>query len=399
VNPAAYTSDAFGTPTTAGASFVYFAPKPMPRTLELSIDTIMALSSADNALGRLASAGKYLKEPSLFVRPYMTREAVASSRIEGTEASLSDVLQAEAVGGSRDDSDVREVQNYVEAFDHGLQRMDALPVSQRLMSELHEVLMQGVRGRDKRPGELRDLPVYLGSPTDSAETAVFVPPPAIALPELLSDWERFANQPPKLPVLVQCALLHYQFETIHPYMDGNGRLGRLMIVLYLRERGLLPAPLLYVSAYLEEHRREYYDRLQAVRERGEVNEWIQFFLTAVTVQSEDAVRRAEALFDLREEYRAKLAGTRSRASEVVDLLFENPFVTARSVAERLSMTVQGALNLIRALEKKGFLSEIGTIGRGGRVYWFAPAVFEILEQPRRSFEQEEGGTQLTLRAT
>jgi Fic family protein len=369
----------------------------MPRTIDLSIDTVMALSAADNALGRLASAGRYLKDPSLFVRPYMTREAVASSRIEGTEASLSEVLQADAVGDSRDDSDVREVQNYVAAFDHGLQRLSDLPISQRLMSELHGVLMRGVRGRDKRPGELRNIPVYLGSPTDSAETALFVPPLAPSLPGLLSDWARFANQPPKLPILVQCALLHYQFETIHPYMDGNGRLGRLMIVLHLRERGLLPAPLLYVSAYLEEHRRDYYDRLQAVRERGEMNEWIQFFLTAVAAQSEDAVQRAERLFELRESYRAQLAGNRSRAIEVVDLLFENPFITARSASERLGITSQGALNLIRLLERKEWLLEIGTIGRGGRVYWSASEIFAILNQPRRT-NSEGGGTQLTLSA-
>lgn len=397
MDPARYTSSTFGSPATAGASFVYFAPEPMPRTIDLSIDTVMALSAADNALGRLASAGRYLKDPSLFVRPYMTREAVASSRIEGTEASLSEVLQADAVGDSRDDSDVREVQNYVAAFDHGLQRLSDLPISQRLMSELHGVLMRGVRGRDKRPGELRNIPVYLGSPTDSAETALFVPPLAPSLPGLLSDWARFANQPPKLPILVQCALLHYQFETIHPYMDGNGRLGRLMIVLHLRERGLLPAPLLYVSAYLEEHRRDYYDRLQAVRERGEMNEWIQFFLTAVAAQSEDAVQRAERLFELRASYRAQLAGNRSRAIEVVDLLFENPFITARSASERLGITSQGALNLIRLLERKEWLLEIGTIGRGGRVYWSASEIFAILNQPRRT-NSEGGGTQLTLSA-
>jgi Fic family protein len=370
----------------------------MPRALHLSLDTIMALSSADNALGRLASAGRYLQDPALFVRPYMTREALSSSRIEGTEASLSEVLQAEAVGDSREDSDVREVQNYIAAFDHGLQRLPQIPISQRLMSELHGVLMRGVRGRDKRPGELRNIPVYLGSPTDSAETAIFVPPLAPSLPGLLSDWERFANEPPKLPILVQCALLHYQFETIHPYIDGNGRLGRLMIVLYLRERGLLPAPLLYVSAYLEEHRREYYDRLQAVRERGEIDQWIQFFLTAVKVQSEDAAERAVTLFELRESYRAQLAGTRSRAIEVVDMLFQNPFVTARSVSTKLSVTTQGALNLIRALERKSWLSEIGTVGRGGRVYWFAPEVFGVLEQPRRT-DSEDGPAQMTLGAS
>jgi Fic family protein len=368
----------------------------MPRRLDLAAETVMALSAADNALGRLAGAGRYLKDPTLFVRPYMTREAVASSRIEGTEASLSDVLQAEAVGESRDDSDVMEVQNYIAAFDRGLALLDEIPVSHRLMSQLHATLMRGVRGRDKRPGELREIPVYVGSPTDSAETAVFVPPMPPSLPALLSDWEKFANEPPRLPALIQCGLLHYQFETIHPYMDGNGRLGRLMIVLYLRALGLLPAPLLYVSAYLEENRREYYDRLQAVRERGEIDEWLQFFLTAVTVQSHDAVAKAEALFELRETYRGELAGTRSRANEVVDLLFENPFVTARLVARRLDVSNQGALNLIRSLESRGWLAELGTLGRGGRVYWYAPTVFNILEQPRAS--RADGQVQLTLEA-
>jgi cell filamentation protein, protein adenylyltransferase len=397
MDPARYVSTGFGRATTGGTSFVYFAPAPMPRRIELSLDTVMALSAADNALGRLASAGHYLKDPALFVRPYMTREALASSRIEGTRATLSEVLQAEAVGDAREDSDVREVQNYIAAFDRGLQLLREVPISQRLVSELHGVLMRGVRGRDKRPGNLRDIPVFVGSPTNSAETAAFVPPLPPEVPRLLSDWEQFANEPPKLPVLIQSALLHYQFETIHPYLDGNGRLGRLLIVLHLREHGLLPAPLLYVSAYLEERRQDYYDRLQAVREKGEINEWIQFFLTAVTVQSQDAVERAEALFHLRESYRTHLAGSRSRATEVVDLLFENPFVTTRSVSDRLSVSVQGALNLIRQLERQGWLRDLGTLGRGrgGRVYWVANEVFDVLEKPRQT-STADAGTQLTL---
>jgi len=225
------------------------------------------------------------------------------------------------------------------------------------------------------------MPVYIGSPTDSAETAAFVPPMHPLLPELLSDWEQFVHENPRIPVLVQCAMLHYQFETIHPFMDGNGRLGRLLIVFFLIERGLLPAPLLYLSAYLEQNRRQYYDRLQAVRERGELEQWIQFFLTAVTVQAKDAVERAERLFELRESYRRQLAGSRSRATEVVDLFFENPFLTARSVARRLDVTNQGALNLIRGLEKKGWLNDLGSFGRGGRVSWVALDVWRITELP------------------
>ena len=397
MDPSRFQAPAFGAARRDGSSFWYFAPEPLPRHLALSVETIMALSGADNALGRLASAGKYLKDPALFVRPYITREAVASSRIEGTEASLSDVLQAAAVGDDRE-GDVREVQNYIAALDRGLALLPDLPISQRLVAELHEVLMRGVRGRDKRPGELRNMPVYIGSPTDSAETAVFVPPLHPSLPQLLSDWERFVHEAPRLPILIQCALLHYQFETIHPFMDGNGRLGRLLIVFFLLEKGLLPAPLLYISTYLEEHRREYYDRLQAVRERGEIEQWLQFFLTAVTVQARDAVERSERLFELRESYRTMLAGSRSRATEVVDLLFENPFVTGRSVASRLDVTSQGALNLIRSLESRGWLRELGTFGRGGRVYWVAQEVFDIIERPAGSAPVDQGQPQLTLGA-
>ncbi len=390
-----YSSTEYGQPTNKGASLWYFEPEPLRRSLPLSSETVMALSGADNALGRLASAGKYLRDPALFVRPYMTREAVASSRIEGTEASLSDVLQAEAVG-EEPRADVQEVRNYIAALDAGLELLPQVGISYRLIRELHSVLMSGVRGRAKRPGELRTLPVYLGSPTESAETAVFVPPMPPSIPALLTDWETFVHENPRLPALVQCAMLHYQFETIHPFMDGNGRVGRLLIVFFLLSKGLLPAPLLYVSAYLEQNRREYYDRLQGVRERGEMEEWIQFFLTAVTAQAQDAVGRAEELYDLRETYRSMLAGSRSRAIEVVDLLMENPFITARGVASRLQMTNQGALNLIRTLEGHGWLQAIGTMGRGGRAYWVAPTVFDIINRVPGSGPGDVGDIQVTL---
>lgn len=341
----------------------------------------MVLSGADDALGRLASAGRFLPDPTLFVRPYIRREALASSRIEGTQASLSEVFQAEASGETARDENVREVINYIAAVDRGTELLGTVPVSQRLIRDVHRVLMTGVRGHERRPGQWRNSHVFIGSTADSPETAVFVPPLAHRLAGLLNDWERFANEDPRLPVLVQCALLHYQFETIHPFMDGNGRVGRLMVVFFLMAKGRLPTPLLYVSPFLEERRREYYDRLQAVRERGEVQEWIQFFLHAIAVQAEDAVARAQALFDLREGYRRDLAGTRSRAAEVVDLLFENPFVTTRRVINGLGVTNQGALNLIRGLERRGWVREIGGFGRGGLTYWLAAEVFDVLNLP------------------
>jgi Fic family protein len=182
-------------------------------------------------------------------------------------------------------------------------------------------------------------------------------------------------------MLVQCALLHYQFETIPPFLDGNGRLGRLLIIFFLLHHGRLPAPLLYISPYLEEHRSEYYDRLQAVRERGELQEWIQFFLTAVAAQAEDAVTRAEQLIDLRERYRSELAGSRSRAAEVVDLIMENPIISSYTIGQRMQVTNQGAHNLIMQLERRGLIERLGRFGRGGRSFWLAREVFTVLNRP------------------
>jgi Fic family protein len=362
--------------------FWYFDPALMPRELALSPDTVMALSAADTALGRLAGVGRLLRDPHLLVRPYVTREALASSRIEGTQASLSDVFRAVASGGSAPESSVREVENYIRAMERGLELLAHYPMSLRVIRMIHETLMQDVRGRERRPGELRVTPVWIGSPTDTPDNATFVPPLPDEMQKALRDWELFANDSPKIPLLVQCALLHYQFETIHPFLDGNGRVGRLLIVFFLVQHGRLPAPLLYISAYLEEHRREYYDRLQAVRERGELQEWIQFFLTAVAAQAEDAVNRAEQLVDLRERYRAALAGSRSRATEVVELMIENPILSSLVLQDRLQITNQGALNLIRQLERRGWIRRLGKFGRGGRTHWLAEEAFMVLNRDR-----------------
>jgi Fic family protein len=325
------------------------------------------------------------------VRPYVTREALASSRIEGTQASLSDVFQAAASGVAPSDNNVVEVQNYIKAMDTGLELLTRLPMSLPVIRTIHETLLQDVRGREKRPGEFRGTPVWIGSPTDTPGNATFVPPLADEMHEALRDWERFANESPRMPLLVQCALLHYQFETIHPFLDGNGRLGRLLIVFFLVQQGRLPAPLLYISAYLEEHRPEYYDRLQAVRERGELQEWLQFFLTAVSAQAEDAVTRAEQLVDLRERYRQELAGSKSRAIEVVELMVENPILSTYSIERRLQVTNQGALNLIKQLERRGWITKVGKFGRGGRTFWVADDVFMTLNAPRAAQRPADSG--------
>jgi cell filamentation protein, protein adenylyltransferase len=356
--------------------FYSYHPKPLPRSLQLDEYTVKLLSEADNALGRLAGAGRLLRNPHLLVTPYILKEAVASSRIEGTQASISDVFDASAIGGQASEP-IREVQNYVAALNEGLELLESLPPSLRLVRTIHKTLLTDVRGSERMPGEFRKTPNWIGSPDDRPDTAVFVPPPVDEMTKALSDWEKFIHDDTDMPELVRCALLHYQFETIHPFLDGNGRVGRLLIVFYLVWRGRLPHPLLYVSSFFETHRSDYYDYLQAVRERGAVDDWLRFFLSAVAEQATDAVDRAERLADVREHYRDRLAGSRSRAHEIVDLLFENPYLTIRGVVTRLGVTHPGAANLIRQLEDANVLTEVDP-AKFGRKRWVALEIRDII---------------------
>jgi Fic family protein len=328
----------------------------------------MVLADAEAALGRLAAIGGLLPNPDLLVRPYLLREAVSSTRIEGTSATIAEVLDVDAAG-SAPGADVEEVVNYVEAMRWGAERLDELPVSTRLLREMHRRLMAGVRGRDLTPGELRTTQNWIGPAGSTIESAPFVPPPPSELPELLSDWERFANEEPEIPVLVQDALLHTQFETIHPFLDGNGRLGRLMLAFFLVARGRLPAPLLYLSAYLEQHRDTYYAALQALRESGDPAPWIDLFLTSVKVEATDAVGRAQEIIGLRNRYLevAVSLGT-ANAVVLVDLICENPVVTTRSIESRLRVSRPTALRLLRRMEERGVLSEQQAGLRGQRRY-------------------------------
>jgi Fic family protein len=345
--------------------------------------TINALSKADAALGYLQGLGQLIRDPQLVIGPYITREAVASSRIEGTQTSLAEVLQSDAAAQETKttSADIAEVNAYIAATYLGLELIKTLPVTQRLMLDVHRQLLTGVRGRDWLPGEFRRSPVWVGSPTDSPDTAIFVPPLPEQLGDLLTDWEKFVNEPEGLPVLIRCALMHYQFETIHPFLDGNGRIGRLLIGLQLHREGRLTTPLLYLSGYLETHRLEYYERLQAVRERGEIQQWLQFFLTAVARQAEDGVSRANKLVQLRETYVNNAMRARSRVGELVALLFANPFVTVKRVEVALKITNQGARKLIQEAETRGWLEQFAVMGRGGRQYWIARTVFDIIEAP------------------
>ncbi len=384
MDPRKYTAPAFGvahkTPGDRRALW-HFVPQPIQRELALDAETVYALSEAHAALGHLQGLGRLIREPELLLGPYMTREALASSRIEGTQASLSDVLQAEAGARPAQTEDVAEVERYLAASRLGLELIKTLPITQRLILQLHATLLEGVRGEEKLPGEYRRSPVWVGSPTDTPEDALYVPPLPDEMRSLLADWEEFVNSPSRLPVLISCGLMHYQFETIHPFLDGNGRIGRLLINLMLMDQRRLTTPLLYLSGYLESHRTEYYERLQSVRERGEIQQWRQFFLAAVRFSADDAVARAGRLVELREQYRADAATTRSNLVGLVDVLFRNPFVTVGGVERQLGITNQGARNIIRQAVERGWLSAIGAIGRGGRNYWVADRIYDVIEAP------------------
>lgn len=357
--------------------YVAYFPRPIPRSVEISAANLLRLADAEAALGRLAGAGRLLPHPHLLVRPYLRREAVASTRIEGTQASLLEVFDAEASEQPLT-ADVEEVVNYVRAMEAGLVRLSTLPVSTRLLREMHAVILAGVRGRERQPGEIRSTQNWIGPPGATIETATFVPPPPAELSDLLTDLERFVHEQPELPPLVQAALVHYQFETIHPFLDGNGRLGRLLIVFFLVVRDRLPEPLLYLSPYFEERRDQYYEALQRVRERGDLEQWLALFLDGVRVQSTDAVVRAERLTDLREDYRSRVRSvTRGAANDLVDLAFEQPVLNARFVESRLSVTRPAALAALRQLADVGILTEIAG-GPRRQLRWRATQVLSAL---------------------
>lgn len=361
--------------------YTVYLPRPIPRTVALDERTTVELSEADRALGRLAGSGRLLKTPYYLANVYIRREAVSSTRIEGTQATLDDLYEAES--GGTIGADVQEVINYVNAMDQGLALIQESPITVELICQLHVTMMAGVRGDDKQPGIVRQRPNWIGG--NDPATARFVPPPHTELQAGLADLEAFAREELAMPPLVACALLHYQFETLHPFLDGNGRLGRLLLVLYLVKHGHLPVPLLYMSSYFEHHKQNYYDALQGVREKGDIQTWLRYFLRGVAVQANDAIRRSERVLDLSEDYRRRLAGTRSRAHELVDVLMTMPILTTHRVRTELGVTNTGATNLLRQLEGFGIVRPMNRIpGRSNR--WIAHEVMAALR------EETEAGT-------
>ncbi len=380
MQPDSFTSSAPGRVQKTPQGYWAFVPIPLPPQLEPSWELARQISEADRALSELAGIARTLPNPHLLIGPFVRREAVLSSRIEGTQASLSDLIYFEASGTPNGrSSDVQEVANYVEALEHGLRRLEELPVSLRLMREMHARLMSGVRGEHLTPGEFRRSQNWIGPPGCTLMEATYVPPPEAEMRETLGEMEKYLHTPSSLPPLVRMALIHYQFEAIHPFLDGNGRIGRLLITLLLCAEGLLPEPLLYLSAYFERHRPDYYRLLLAVSQEGKWAEWVGFFLDGVAQQSRDAIKRSKSLLDLWRSYRDRLQSTRSSAFalQLVDELFSSPAVTVARATELLGVTPRTAQLNIDKLVGEGILEE--TTGRHRNRIYAASQIMRVIE--------------------
>jgi Fic family protein len=374
--------------------YTAFIPSPLPPDppVALNQDLSRLLSDADRALGRLDGVATVLPNPDLFVAMYVRHEAVLSSQIEGTQSSLDDLLQFEIdAGGKELPKDVEEVVNYVHAMNDGLERMAQLPLSLRLIREIHEKLMAGVRGGERTPGEFRRSQNWIGPQGCTLATATFVPPPVHEMQAALDNFEKFLHDT-RLPILIHCGLAHAQFETIHPFLDGNGRIGRLLITFLLCERKVLHRPLLYLSLFLKVHRAEYYDRLMAVRRDGNWEGWLEFFLRGVEEVSRSATETARAIMTLRETHRRligdKLAGRAALGLKLLDYLFEQPLVSVALVEKRLECSFVTANKLVDQLEELKVVRET-TGWQRNRRYRYDPylALFEPrLGGPTRCFQ-------------
>lgn len=378
MRPDAFTSSARGVVRKTQTGFWAFVPSDVPRRVPLSDEVVKLLDEATGAVHRLGGVGRLLPNPHLLIGPHLRLEAVLSSRIEGTKTDVGQLLLFEVgQAPSRDAADdAAEVSNYVLAMEHGLERVrGGFPISIRLLREMHERLLQGVRGQHRRPGELRSSPVWIGG--SNLEDAVFVPPPPDEMQRALSDLERFLHET-DLPLLVQLAIAHYQFEVIHPFLDGNGRIGRLLIPLMLVVRGALPQPLLYLSAYFEQYRSDYYDHLLITSQSGDLMPWIAFFLRGVRRQARDSEERTVRLVELQHQLRNELLneGRPNSVIRLAEQLFAAPVVTAARVEASIGVTRPTAQAAIDALVQRGDLVEV--TGRERRRIYRAPRIFDAV---------------------
>jgi Fic family protein len=379
MKPEDFTENAPGRVVKAPEGYWAFVPDSLPPKLELEGKVISDLAEAHEALGQLAGVGQTLPNPHLLIGPFLRREAVLSSRIEGTITTTEELVLFEAIPSQPSKPDVREVANYVKALEYGLARLKDLPVCLRLIREVHAQLLAGVRGEKRKPGEFRETQNFIGQPGQSVEEARFVPPPVTEMMQVLDEFEKFLNTANKeLSPLVSLALIHYQFETIHPFTDGNGRVGRLLIPLLLCQRENLPQPLLYLSAYFDQNRDAYVDHMFRVSTTGTWSDWIRFFLRGVSEQSRDAILRSRKLLDLWQQYRDRMQTARASALllQLVDGLFAYPALTIARARNILDVTYRSAQLNVEKLEKAGILKEHN--GRKRNRVYVANEILDII---------------------
>jgi len=360
-----------------------FVPDNLPPSMNWTQELVKALSDANLAIGRLHGIGLNLPNPNLLIAPFIRREAELSSRIEGTVATMQQLylFEAEQSPVESEVPDVREVANYVRALENGLKRLNELPVCLRMVRELHEILLKDVRGQQRLAGQFRKSQNWLGSPGSPIEQASYIPPPPEQMMPCLDSFEKFINATlDNIPLLVWLAMVHYQFEAIHPFLDGNGRIGRLLIILLMCSKNLLDKPLLYLSAYFERNRQEYYDRLLRVSTHGEWEKWVLFFLRGIVEQSEDAFKRSIELLQLQQKYHSIIKSKRSALQiKLVDLLIERPVVTTVLVSKYFGVTYAAARNNIAKLVKMNILAEL-TSAKRNRAY-LAKEVLDVINRP------------------
>ena len=360
-----------------------FIPHPLPPDISYDKPLIRLLSEADRLLGELSGTGRLLANPYLLIAPYIRREAVSSSRIEGTQASLNDLFYFEATESEKPKvPDVREVKNYVQAMEYGIDRLKDLPISIRLICEIHRVLMEDVRGHHATPGEIRRSQNWVGPPGCSLQEATYVPPPVEEMKNALGEWEKYLHSAPDAPPLIQCALMHYQFEAIHPFLDGNGRVGRLLITFFLWEKGLLTQPLLYLSTFFDRFRDEYYSRLLSVSKYGDWQGWIEFFLRGVAHQAVDAISDAKKIIGLHAEYRRRLETTKKipeSSYRLIEEIFVSPVLSITGLSKKWNMPFNSVKTGVLRLVKIGILRE--ATGRRRNKLYIASDLIKLLSAP------------------
>jgi len=358
-----------------------FVPSPLPPQINWTLPLVSALSEAERELSRLATLADAFPFPRLLMQAFIRREAVLSSRIEGTRATLAELYTYESAQLSFLEShdDVREVHNYVAALDYGLERLKRFPMSLRFIREIHEKLMQDVRGGNLTPGEYRRTQNWIGAAGSTLATATYVPPPVDEMNLALSDLEKFIHTSTDIPTLARAAMIHYQFEAIHPFLDGNGRVGRLLMALLFVEWQILPQPLLNLSVYFERYRQEYYDHLLAVSQRGDWEAWLRFFLRGVNAQSQDSAARMERLKTIRARYQPIVDADKNsnRMGTVMDFLFGRPIFNAKQLAEGVDMPFKTARQYIEKLVQAGIVREVTGYARN-QIYR-ADEVFTALD--------------------